>query len=334
MELFGKYANKPIDYYELSPEKYHHKLSQENQKLSFVKSPSGYERIDKNFEKKGIGDDLSFFYDADRYTPSSKEPIYSKAEVYHKINGKLYINGVSENDVIQGDLGNCYFLASIAAIARTNPEIIQKAIKDNGDGTYTVTFYENGKPVQVTVDNVFPTKGDRFITAKPAESIEENGKYKPEMWVMILEKAWAKYKGKGEYDKTSGGSLKSEVGLVGQMDGSLGRTSAMSFLTGKKTRSINPKEYADEEIMNYIEKQLNQKNAITATTNLLSQNPEKNIVGAHVYAVVGVDKEKKTVRLYNPHGNYVDLSIQDFKKHFFAMDINGAKELPQRDIQE
>ncbi len=47
---------------------------------------------------------------------------------------------VSPSAVLQGGLGSCYFHSPIAALAKTNPKLIPPMIKDNGDGTYTVTF--------------------------------------------------------------------------------------------------------------------------------------------------------------------------------------------------
>lgn len=47
---------------------------------------------------------------------------------------------VSPGSVLQGGLGSCFFHSPIAALARSNPKKIPPMIKDNGDGTYTVTF--------------------------------------------------------------------------------------------------------------------------------------------------------------------------------------------------
>src|SRR5690606_36561200 len=71
-----------------------------------------------------------------------------KGAGYELIDGKAFLSGggdsndIDPNDVSQGQLGDCYFIASLAAIARQNPDLIREMIRDNGDGTYTITFHE------------------------------------------------------------------------------------------------------------------------------------------------------------------------------------------------
>lgn len=47
---------------------------------------------------------------------------------------------VNPGAVLQGGLGSCFFHSPIAALAKSNPKRIPPMIKENGDGTYTVTF--------------------------------------------------------------------------------------------------------------------------------------------------------------------------------------------------
>ncbi len=76
-------------------------------------------------------------------------------QAYQYVSGSLYQNGVAATDVAQGDTGDCYLMASLAAIAKTSPATIQNMIHDNGDGTFTVRFY-NKVADYVTVDRYFP----------------------------------------------------------------------------------------------------------------------------------------------------------------------------------
>jgi hypothetical protein len=55
----------------------------------------------------------------------------------------LFVNGVSYNDVDQGQLGDCSFMASLASVAALDPNFIYEMITDNHDGTYTVRLYNS-----------------------------------------------------------------------------------------------------------------------------------------------------------------------------------------------
>ena len=53
--------------------------------------------------------------------------------------------------LVKARFGDCWYIASLQAVARSNPRIIEEAITDNGNGTYTVRLYHDGKPVYLTV---------------------------------------------------------------------------------------------------------------------------------------------------------------------------------------
>jgi hypothetical protein len=52
-----------------------------------------------------------------------------------------HLRGIHPSDARQGYLGDCFTIASLAAVAQQNPQIIYDAIQDNGDGSFTVTLY-------------------------------------------------------------------------------------------------------------------------------------------------------------------------------------------------
>jgi hypothetical protein len=56
----------------------------------------------------------------------------------------------------------------------------------NREGLFGILNYKNGKRNMVYIDNYFPVRNQKPVFAKA------NGK---ELWVMILEKAWAKLHG-------------------------------------------------------------------------------------------------------------------------------------------
>jgi len=88
------------------------------------------------------------------------------------------LKSIKSDAVRQGWLGDCIFESALAAIADSNPQLIQDAIKDNHDGTYTVTF---------------PGAKDFPITAK-APTYQEQGLFnhasKDGIWASVMEKAY------------------------------------------------------------------------------------------------------------------------------------------------
>lgn len=113
---------------------------------------------------------------------------------------KLFEDGVKPGDVAQGKLGDCWLLAAFACVAE-HPALIRKMFltkRASPSGTYRVQLF-NGRKNRwdvLTVDEFIPIvkQGQQHLFANP------NGR---EMWVVILEKAFAKWC--GNYNALKGG---------------------------------------------------------------------------------------------------------------------------------
>ena len=112
-------------------------------------------------------------------------------------NGAVFEGGVEPNDINQGQLGDCYFLAALSSLAefedRVKAMFVTKEV--NAAGIYMVRMFINGNEQPVIVDDFLPVKKNgscAFATSKDGE-----------LWVSILEKAWAKLH--GTYARTEGG---------------------------------------------------------------------------------------------------------------------------------
>jgi hypothetical protein len=128
--------------------------------------------------------------------------------------GPLFRDGVSMHDVQQGSLANCYFPAAVAALAHLRPDVIQRIMRDNGDGTFTVTFTQRDwatgrtKQVPVTVDSDLWTRPDKG-TAAYGRGGTDHTPASMELWYPLLEKAYAQWK--GSYDVIGNGGVASDV---------------------------------------------------------------------------------------------------------------------------
>ncbi|MBU6451623.1 MAG: hypothetical protein KGS72_07595 [Cyanobacteria bacterium REEB67] len=88
---------------------------------------------------------------------------------------------IKMDDVVQGSVGNCYFESVLASVAGNKPEIIRDSIKDNQDGTFTVTFKgDAAHPVTVAA----PTDTELAIYSQGS---------KDGIWAPVMEKAFSRY---------------------------------------------------------------------------------------------------------------------------------------------
>ncbi|CAI2386063.1 unnamed protein product [Moneuplotes crassus] len=107
----------------------------------------------------------------------------------------LFSEGIDPCDIKQGILGNCYFLSALSALAEF-PAEIKKIFQDkevSKNGIYKINFKLGGENRTVLIDDYIPFDPKKN---KPAFSQSKGN----ELWVMLLEKAWAKVN--GNYEKS------------------------------------------------------------------------------------------------------------------------------------
>ena len=114
---------------------------------------------------------------------NSKEKIgkifYKGSFMWDRRKEPLFAHKPNIEDIQQGQIGDCYLLSTLAAIAKQEPDSIQKNMLDNEDGTVTVRFFDKDnfyKPVYITVSKKVPR-----ISASGA------------LWVQVMEKAMAAF---------------------------------------------------------------------------------------------------------------------------------------------
>ena len=96
--------------------------------------------------------------------------------------------GPVAEDVNQGAIGNCYYLATLAAVARLDPGRIRQSVVDLGDGTYAVQFDRDGDKVYVRVDADLPAWGGGDSLAYAGFGAQGS------MWVAVMEKAFSYFR--------------------------------------------------------------------------------------------------------------------------------------------
>ncbi len=202
---------------------------------------------------------------------------------YQYASGSLFQNGVSYQDINQGSLGDCYYLASLAATAFRSPTTIQNMFADNGDNTYTVRFYKNGVADYVTVDRYLPTTSSGSLPYAEAPNNE--------LWVALAEKAYAQVNESGWIEQQDGTNTYSGI------NGGLGYY-AMRHVTGRNTAYIyNPSGIVDT---NAIMTAFNAGQMITVGSK--PSGVASNVVASHEYTLVGYNSSTQKFTLYNPWG--------------------------------
>jgi len=102
---------------------------------------------------------------------------------------KVFLGDIEPNDIQQGTLMDCWLMCALASLAE-RPQLVKRLFKTtevSPYGLYRVQFCKNGEWQTVTIDDYFPCDGRNA----PIFS-RSNGN---ELWVMLLEKAYAKLHG-------------------------------------------------------------------------------------------------------------------------------------------
>jgi hypothetical protein len=232
----------------------------------------------------------------------------SKGLTYQPVNGSLFgPNGVIDikHDLRQGYLGDCWFLSSLAAIAERDPDYLKEHIRQNPNGTFTVTFYRTDvqpndgpsvwqgdsawttktTPVEITVDNRLPC----YANGTPGYAQTPDSV----MWVAIYEKAYAQYV--GGYSKPDEGGFGDE---------------GMNALTGLPTHRSD----AGDTSLAQLSKQIQEGDAVTSGTKDdktlwffggSEYTDADKLVTSHEYSVehVNMDAHPPTITLLNPWGS-------------------------------
>jgi calpain-15 len=121
-------------------------------------------------------------------------------EVYGKGKFKVFAD-IGPNDIKQGLCGDCYFLSAISSLAEIQKRVTDIFITEevNEAGCYAMYFYINGEVKEVVVDDYFP-----YDTHKQTWAFSRSNKDN-EIWVLLLEKAWAKIC--GSYQRIEAGTV-------------------------------------------------------------------------------------------------------------------------------
>ena len=178
--------------------------------------------------------------------------------------GKLAVfsNKIEPNDIKQGDLGDCYFLSALSVLAE-KPNRIKKLFvsdKQNKWGVYGIRICKNGEWKDVVVDDYIPCDRQQVVFSAANEN---------ELWVILLEKAWAKLH--GSYERIEAGFAEN----------------VMRDLTGAPTEVIESEE---EKLWDSCVKADREGYVMAASAGggaSVEALEELGLIGYHAYGLIG-----------------------------------------------
>jgi hypothetical protein len=273
--------------------------------------PSSFDVFQKINNLSSLKNILNFVADPKKKTdPAETEVEKAKARADYNSTEALggqrdvQVDGYHHDDVKQGGLADCYFMAAVAALCDADASAIDNMIsneKRDASGNLVscdVRLYvknEAGKlePITVTVDCTSFGK-------KRAQVGDVSGTGVQELWPMILEKAFAQVNPEFYYG-------------IGANGGNTG--AAMEALTGKTAGYTDMKSYSFDQ----LEKDLAAGKLISFGTDrvynkdgsvikgkeaLAKALSDANVSHWHAYSIVEskVENGVQMVKVYNPWG--------------------------------
>jgi len=196
-----------------------------------------------------------------------------------KTNPIFSSSGPGLDDIKQGQLGDCYFLAQIGSFAKLDADVIEKSIVDFGDGTYGVQFVKNGSRVFYRLDADLPSYSASTL-AYAAFGAENS------IWVGLLEKAWAYFR----QSKNTYASI--EGGFMIEVSRAFGKSNDWGWTSGDPNT-----------VLSLLKSDYDAGKSITAATG--TSPAGSLLVGGHAYTLNSITSDGNggyTVVLRNPWG--------------------------------
>jgi len=263
-------------------------LPSEKVKKAIPRAHTGKGHVPIEFE--GVFEDPEFPPDDDILPPALADKVtWRRPNEINPERQELFVDGVEEGDVIQGSLGDCWFLGALAVVAASSHNYVKDIFveADPERGYYVCKFFKNGEWVYVHIDDRLPCRVTRVGGVYLCfASCRDEG----EFWVPLVEKAYAKLH--GSYDALEGGNI----------------CDALKDLTGGAIETVRWKDQERDAVWEKI-RTLNKKNclmgcAIDASNELPESKLDCGLLANHAYSILKAKEVDgiKFLRIRNPWG--------------------------------
>ena len=222
---------------------------------------------------------------------------WDRAEnIYNSNNYSVFYKGIEIEDIIQGyGIGDCYFLSALGSLCKF-PQLIENLFyfkEKTKEHIYGIYLYINGIKKLVLIDDYFPYIEDKSKKFAMSYSREN------EIWVSLVEKAWAKVN--GNYIRIASGGFSNE---------------SFDVLTEAYNEEMTFEGKSGDIIWQKIKEGKNKGFVMTAGTYPYSFVESVGLWYSHCYTILDIHeiKGEKVIRLRNPwgeeqfHGDWSDNS--------------------------
>ncbi|MDE2290529.1 MAG: hypothetical protein KGL53_00495, partial [Elusimicrobia bacterium] len=238
-------------------------------------------------------------------------------------------DGDLPKDVSQGDLGDCYLLAPLASLSNKSPAFIRRMVRDNGDGTFDVTFYRkqssleaaraaaaSSPPSESYLDEArrvlaaARNPGMTATTMRVRGTVPEDdtgpvyAQADEHSWVAVVEKAYAALHG-GSYAVIGDGGDAGDA--MTELTGRASADEDADKVTARRLADLDRRGYAVVAMTRHDDDAQVKKDPLFTG---------KSLIPGHEYWVESVDPRKGTVTLGNPWGwdeRHVTLTERQFQ---------------------
>ncbi|CAG9310137.1 unnamed protein product [Blepharisma stoltei] len=237
--------------------------------------------------------DRSIFLGSDKKLSTAVQ--WRRPKSFFKGNYSVFLDDIEPNDIKQGQLGDCWFMCALASLAE-RPALVERLFesRESSDiGFYQVWFCKSGEWVRVTVDDYFPC----FPKDTPIFSRSHGN----ELWVLLLEKAYAKLH--GSYSLLKGGWA-----AEGMMDLTGCPTLNLDFNNEESKQLIQ-----NDRLWDMLKRYDNEGSLISASTagedrwtETGGPNKKGGLVPGHAYTVIQCKEAygNRLLNIRNPWGNF------------------------------
>jgi len=216
------------------------------------------------------------------------------------------LESICPEAVEQGHVGDCFFMSATLSLASKNPQAIRDMIKDNQDGTYTVTF---------------PGAPDRPVTVKKptaAETAIYGASTEHGTWPAVLEKAFGEYRHRYEFQRGFTYMNRAD-GRVAEPErpqdyaGAMGAAFSMGIeaMTGKPVVEVALQDGSCQDTIRRIAG---------------GSEPATLVNGRHEYGVIAYEKATDSLLIKDP--NYRDklikIPVKDLNQYFAVIRTTGS----------